>query len=235
MSEIGYKYNEIAETIKNRILNGLYTADTPIPPENTLASEFQVSRITIRNALQSLIEEGYLYSVPGKGNYAMAKTNDKFIVSIRPENLLKNSYDTAVLLGSEIINPTIELVYHLRIAPDARIVKIDWLLSKHDTPVIYDTQFIPYFPGITLWTDNFEYTSFSQTVSQKNGIFDTNEHIQFNAIPCEAEAAHRLKIEKDAPVMVVTQKIFENDDPLAMRKLYIHSTHCRISGVSCIL
>lgn len=233
MSKIGYKYNEIAENIKQKILQGVYPANTAIPPENTLAEEFHVSRITIRNALRNLIDEGYLYSVQGKGNYVLAKSNDRFLLSLKPENLLKESYDRAELLGSEIIRPTIELVYHLRIAPDARIVRIDWVLFKGPQPVIYDVQFIPYFPGITLWNQNFEYTSFSEVVSQKNGIYNTTEEARLKAVACEQDVAQKLKIAPGSPVMAITQKVFEKDEPLAMRKLYIHKDHCQLTGTSC--
>ena len=57
-----YKYDEICDKIKNKIKQRIYLPDTPLPPENTLAEEFKVSRITIRNALRNLIEEGYVYT-----------------------------------------------------------------------------------------------------------------------------------------------------------------------------
>lgn len=232
MFHISYKYGEICDKIKYKIQQGIYRPNTPLPPENTLADEYNVSRITIRNALRNLIEDGYVYTIPGKGNYVLEKVNDKFTFSLKPEDILKEPYDRVELLGSEIIRPTIELVYHLRVAPDSRIVLINWLLYRGMLPVIYDTQFIPYFPGMTPWNEDFKYASFSEIVSQRNKLYDTQEKVRIEAVPCDAEAAERLEIEEETPVMLITQNIVDNEDPLGMRKLYIRREYCKLSGIS---
>lgn len=230
---ISYKYDEICDKIKNKIQQGIYRPDTPLPPENTLADEYQVSRITIRNALRNLIEDGYVVTIPGKGNYVLSKTNDKFTLSLKPENVLKTPYNRVELLGSEIIKPTIELVYHLRVEPDSRIVLINWLLYQDNLPLIYDTQFIPYFPGITLWSDDdFQYTSFSEIVSQRSQFYNTKERVRIEAKNADEPTAEKLKIPEDTPVMMITQNIIDNDDPLGMRKLYIRKEHCKLTGFS---
>ena len=162
----------------------------------------------------------------------LAKTNDKFVLSLKPENILKEPYNRVELLGSEIIKPTIELVYHLRVAPDSRIVLINWLLFRDDLPVIYDNQFIPYFPGISPWNDDFEYNSFSEIVNQRNHLYITQERIHIEAVGCDAQAADKLNIPEDTPVMQITQNLMDNDDPLGMRKLYIRKECCKLTGIT---
>ncbi|MEG0378613.1 MAG: GntR family transcriptional regulator [Eubacterium sp.] len=232
MIHISYKYDEICDKIKNKIQKRLYPPDTPLPPENTLAEEYKVSRITIRNALSSLIEEGYIHTIPGKGNYVLTKANDKFILSLKPDKVLKEGFNHVELLGSEIINPTIDLVYHLRVSPESRIVLINWRLFKNDTPVAYDTQFIPYFPGITVWKDDFEYTSFSEIISKRNNFYDIQEKIQIEAINCDSKIADKLCIQENTPVMLITQHIIDDDEPLGLRRLYIRQEWCKLTGQS---
>ena len=232
MSSISAKYEEICDKIKYKIQQRIYVPNTPLPPENTLADEYGVSRITIRNALGRLIEDGYVYTIPGKGNYVLEKVNDKFTFSLKPEHILREPYDRVELLGSEIIRPTIELVYHLRVAPDSRIVLINWLLYLGTLPVVYDTQFIPYFPGMTPWNDDFRYTSFSEIVGQRNQLYDTQERVHIEAVACDAEAAERLEIPENTPVMLITQNIVDNEDPLGMRKLYVRREYCKLTGAS---
>ena len=46
--------------IRDRILHGVYAIHTNIPSEPQLEEEFKVSKITVRNAIKELAQEGYL-------------------------------------------------------------------------------------------------------------------------------------------------------------------------------
>ena len=59
----------IKELILNKIVNGEYAVLSQIPSENEFAEEFGVSRITVRQALNQLQLEGYIFKVPGKGTF----------------------------------------------------------------------------------------------------------------------------------------------------------------------
>ncbi|WP_278277917.1 GntR family transcriptional regulator [Acetobacterium bakii] len=222
----------MSEIIKTKIQKEIYPVNMQIPPENTLADEFGVSRITIRNALSSLIDDGYIYSIPGKGNYVLDNKNDKFLLSLKTVNLLKKPFQRVEMLGSEIIKPTIDLVYRLRVAPDARVVYIRWVLFYEETPIAYDIHYIPYFPGITVWNDDFEYTSLSEILSQKNTIFQLQEKMSITAVTSSEEVAKVLGIQVNTPVLQITQEISDDEEPMGMRRLYIKKEWCRIHGDS---
>ncbi|MFB1049861.1 GntR family transcriptional regulator [Paraliobacillus sp. JSM ZJ581] len=70
----GLLYLQIKEIIKDRILNGEYPLNTKIPSEPQLEAEFEVSKITVRNAIKELVQEGYLQKKSGKGTKVIANT-----------------------------------------------------------------------------------------------------------------------------------------------------------------
>ena len=51
---------QIKNIIRDRILHGVYAIHTNIPSEPQLEEEFKVSKITVRNAIKELAQEGYL-------------------------------------------------------------------------------------------------------------------------------------------------------------------------------
>jgi GntR family transcriptional regulator len=57
----------ILDTILENIQSGRFTSDEFLPSEHILASEFKVSRLTIRKVYQKLEEMGYIRSYPGRG------------------------------------------------------------------------------------------------------------------------------------------------------------------------
>ena len=61
--------DQIAEVIRTRIADGVYPPRRAIPGEHALAAEFEVSRPTVRAAIEVLVAEGLLHRVRGKGTY----------------------------------------------------------------------------------------------------------------------------------------------------------------------
>ena len=67
MSSRKPKYQELAESIITRIDSGEIPRGTFLPSERTLTKEFDLSRITVRSGLNSLVKQKYLEAVTGKG------------------------------------------------------------------------------------------------------------------------------------------------------------------------
>jgi len=65
-------YKQIRSYILDNIKQMNWLPDERIPSENELAAQFKVSRITIKNALAALAEEGLIYRIQGKGSFVSA-------------------------------------------------------------------------------------------------------------------------------------------------------------------
>ncbi|MCF8888569.1 GntR family transcriptional regulator [Priestia megaterium] len=71
----GPLYLQIKNILKDRILHGVYPIQTNIPSEPQLEEEFQVSKITVRNAIKELVKDGYLETKSGKGTRVIRNTS----------------------------------------------------------------------------------------------------------------------------------------------------------------
>ena len=67
------KYYLVKKEIAQRIESGEIAPDEQIPSERELIEHYQVSRITVRKAIDELAAEGYLYKIQGKGTYVKAE------------------------------------------------------------------------------------------------------------------------------------------------------------------
>lgn len=70
-------YMQLREIIRYKIESGEYAPCTVLPSENDMADEYAVTRQTVRNAVDTLIQEGLLRRVPGKGVYVVAGALDR--------------------------------------------------------------------------------------------------------------------------------------------------------------
>lgn len=66
-------FEQVKEDISEKIKNGIYTAGHKIPTELELIEQYQVSRITIRRAIEELCKEGMLIKLQGKGTFVQEK------------------------------------------------------------------------------------------------------------------------------------------------------------------
>ena len=66
------KYQLIANTIKERIIKGIYPQQSFLPKQEELAEEFSVSKITVKSALDLLEQEGFVYKESGLGTKVLS-------------------------------------------------------------------------------------------------------------------------------------------------------------------
>lgn len=71
-------YEQIKNQIKAQIVSGDLKKDEALPGMRTLASDLKVSVITTKRAYNDLEQEGYTYSVPGKGSF-VKKLNEEVV------------------------------------------------------------------------------------------------------------------------------------------------------------
>lgn len=71
-------YEQIKNQIKAQIVAGDLRADEALPGMRTLASDLKVSVITTKRAYNDLEQEGYIYSMTGKGSF-VKKLNEEVV------------------------------------------------------------------------------------------------------------------------------------------------------------
>lgn len=65
-------YQQVIDIIKNEIDSGAYKAGARIPNEFELAESYKVGRVTVRRAIEELVQQGYLTKRQGKGTFVNA-------------------------------------------------------------------------------------------------------------------------------------------------------------------
>ena len=85
-------YEQIKNQIKAQIVAGELRADEGLPGMRTLASDLKVSVITTKRAYNDLEQEGYTYSMPGKGSF-VKKLNEEVVRENALAEIEKYFYD----------------------------------------------------------------------------------------------------------------------------------------------
>jgi len=71
-------YMQLQKILRDAIVGRLLTPEAAIPPERDLADEFGVSRLTVRKAIDGLVEEGLITRKRGAGTFVAARVEKSF-------------------------------------------------------------------------------------------------------------------------------------------------------------
>ena len=110
------KYLQIREAIRDEIEDGFHQPGSAIPSENELAERFNVTRLTVRNAVDALVAGGLLRRVQGKGVYVMNEhlgESDAVKLAGFRESVRARSAVPSVKVLSKTVRPAGEFFAHL--------------------------------------------------------------------------------------------------------------------------
>ncbi|GMB09620.1 GntR family transcriptional regulator [Thermolongibacillus altinsuensis] len=93
-------YEQLVEKLKELIIHEVFKPDEQLPSVRLLAKELTINPNTIQKAYRELEREGYIYSIPGKGNFVAAKketVNTEKIERIKEE--MMKLFQEALYIG----------------------------------------------------------------------------------------------------------------------------------------
>lgn len=136
-------YMQIANIIKDRILHGVYPIGLNIPSEPQLEQEFNVSKITVRGAIQELVQEGFLEKGSGKGTKVIRNTSSsklskwkKFTEILVDEgHQIRKQWLKAERVYNEVESEAFRLF-------GERCIRLERIYSLNDIPYVHYTHYL---------------------------------------------------------------------------------------------
>lgn len=226
-------YIRIVEDIKKKVNSAVLKPGDTVPPEAALCKEYGVSRMTVRKGLAILANEGYIYSIPGKGSYVQKPEVNKYTLVYDEMNNPINSVDKARLLEVTIIMPDEKLADELQTTRNKHVIMIRRLFYTDGAPVAYDIKYLLYSKGMPVVEKEIEQATFQEMVSNGMPIFALKKKISISAQIPKEEIKRYLNIYDDLALLVVEQKLYNNENkPIGIGATYYRGDYIKLQGNS---
>lgn len=150
------KYKEIAEDIRRGILEGKYNPNEQLPLEKEMCQQYNVSRITIKKAVDELVDEGLVIKRRGAGTFVKAFDNsdvEGFSMSKQFSGFTESNKNKKVeskILKFEVIHPSEEIATKLKMTCDDFVYYIVRVRYADDEALVIEYTYMPIgvIPGI---------------------------------------------------------------------------------------
>lgn len=148
-------YYQLKEILLEKITNRDWKPEEKIPTEHELASMFNVSRITVRQALAELEKSGYLTRRQGKGTYVSVpriEQNLSSFYSFSEEFRKRGFRPSSKVLEFQLVVAGAEMAEKLKLqGTGEQVYYIKRLRYADDNVVALESTYLParYFKGLT--------------------------------------------------------------------------------------
>jgi GntR family transcriptional regulator len=216
-----------------RILQRLVTEQlqpgSAIPSERQLIAEYGVSRITVREALGQLVNDGLLTRVRGKGTFVAHRPvqSTLHLASFTEEMRALGHVPTTVVLVREERTAPADTAAALRIGEDQSAVHVKRLRLADGVPVSIDDAWFrsDAFPGLVDHDLAGSIYSLAQDVYHRP-IVRAQQTVA--ADPASDDVATLLGTRTGAPVLVFDRVSFSADGPVEHTRSWYRSDRYRV-------
>ncbi len=200
-------YYQVQQILRKKIASKEMLPDTPLPTENELCKEFEVSRTTVRQAFASLINEGLITRIPGKGTFLNKQNTSQKVVHYFNTTESLESYFRFATFEKKIhhrglVTPTIEMAKIFDLDPGRKLYSLRGVRSRNQLPMCYFiTSFLGEYADILKDTD-LRYKAVLTVMEEKLGIKVKNVKQKIWASSADERIAKFLEIKKNDPLLV---------------------------------
>ncbi|NDL66364.1 GntR family transcriptional regulator [Anaerotalea alkaliphila] len=196
-------YLRLKKDLAGKIQDQTYKPGDKLPPERTLAKDYGVSRMTLRQALKELEEEGALLREPGRGTFVASPSFLQQNVKSFTETIRGQGYEptTRILEFSTIYDSQV-LSQRLGVDRGTRFYKLKRLRLGSGTPIALETLYIPEESCPGLGEKELE-GSLYKVLEEEYGFTVTNISCQMDAVMANRSLMEILQLGKPMALLKV--------------------------------
>ncbi len=208
-------YYQVKESLLEKIKRKQFNVGDLIPSESELQENYKVSRITIRRAVQELVQEGHLHTQQGKGTFVSKPKASQEL------NLITSWVETVTALG---MHPESKILYFnemqaplniakmLDIPVGDKILRLERIRFADDEPICLMTNYlVPEFMP-DLLQKGLQRESLYEALERQYSIVLTRAEEIVEAKAARTKEAALLNVRRGAPLLCATRVTYEAAD-----------------------
>lgn len=206
-------YSQIVEIIKGQIEGGEFVKGDLFLTEKKMQEIFQVSRITVRQAINELVNDGYLQCSRGIGTtvvYGKIDENLKNLVSFTEEMRNHGKVMNTSYCDMKLVKAEKSIASQLEIEAGEECYRLVRVRSVGKEAIVYSLTYLKKTREYPL-DNSFYMESLYQFLQDQCNTKVVKGRDTFEAVAATAEISEYLSIEEGSPVFKRVRKAYEEN------------------------
>jgi GntR family transcriptional regulator len=200
------KYYQLSNILRQKIEEGAWQPHEPIPSERQLEEQYILSRPTIRQAIELLVRQGFLYRVHGKGTFVSPPKLQKGILELTSfsEDMRNRGLKPGqVFLDFGFVDPPAQVRKQLELPTGRQVLRIKRVRTGNGEPIGIQDSYLALSPGQEITQAEVEERgSIYNILQEKFGIFPSEADETLEVTLASAEEAALLEIPPGSPLLL---------------------------------
>jgi GntR family transcriptional regulator len=201
------KYFQIQNMLRERFRDQLQPGDF-IPPENQLADEFGVSRITIRQSLSALVAEGLVQRGRGMRTRVTHKVREyesKKISGLLVDLMERRQGVTVEVLSMTVRDAGEEIAARLHLAPSDKVTSLERLILLDGNPLAVVEAYLPAALGAKVIREDLTRVPVIEAIRRRSGLQAHSLTEAIEAMSADVRLVQLLGVDLGAPLLKVVR------------------------------
>ncbi len=217
-------YSRVETVLASEIADGALRVGDQLPTEDSLIARFEVSRITVRRAIQNLVSRGLVEIRRGKGTFVAAPkiTQELTELSGFVEDMQAvGRKPTARVISKEIVTADTTVAGQLALTKGQRVVRIRRVRVADGVPISFDETYLPLEIGKKIMTHNLKVEPIFSLLERKYDVPLIEAEYKLEAVAAETEVAAALHVKQGSPIFRIERTSYSTGNrPVDYEKLY---------------
>jgi DNA-binding GntR family transcriptional regulator len=209
------QYRRLYEILRKHISDGVYKEGDLLPSENEFCQLYGMTRPTVRQALGSLANDGYIIKHQGKGSIVHRLPREIGILSVSGTTSAvgDRNLKTTIIVKPVLIKWPVDFMFPLNdLEKESGCIYMERVRYLEDVPIFYDISYIANINLPRITSRQFENRSLFQILRDNYRIEIKGGEQRIKAIPAGGKISRFLKVNKGQPVLHLDRKM-ETSNP----------------------
>lgn len=200
------RHQQIADHLRKEIANSEFVPGDKLPSEKRLCDYFKVSRITVRQALKALENEGIIFKKQGLGAFVAEQTVNQQLVQLTDfsEDMRRAGFkSSSKLIRFKKVKADPEINSILEVPPSKPLIRIDRVRLGNGKPVAFDRTWLPASYGQLLLDEDLSNKTIYQVLEDTYSIPISAGKYKFTAVLADKDIAKHLDVPVGSPIFEI--------------------------------